>query len=141
MLRTQSEILDTTPSEGSPNRGLTSKQIFLAALSQLKESPNTQDYLIPACVCVKLAWLVYQTPTYATRKLKTWGISASRYVFFDRNDSQAIMIKLKDFIVVSFRGTEPDCVADWMTNTRIIRKVGPFQSKFPFVQTICYKIC
>jgi len=65
----------------------------------------------------KAARLAYQPSSSILPSVTAWDFP--KFKFFDISDTQAYMIANNDLIVLAFRGTEPSCLRDWMTDARI----------------------
>jgi hypothetical protein len=108
-----------------------SAALVRGALNILSSTPNKRApralHLGDAHICMQMALLAYQTESYTKKTLKRWDISEDNVKFFDTNDTQATMVWSNCFCFLAFRGTEPDCPRDWLTNTKITRKTGPLE--------------
>ena len=72
-------------------------------------------------VCSRLA---YKTKsTIGKRVINIWKMS--KYHYFDRNDIQAFITKNREFIILSFRGTEPDKFRDILYDLDAAMILGP----------------
>lgn len=56
------------------------------------------------------------------RQLQAWGFPASGCRVFSENTAQVLAAANGKIIIVAFRGTEPDKLADWLVNAEIIQK-------------------
>jgi triacylglycerol lipase len=74
----------------------------------------------------------------------------SQLVFIDRKGNQVFLGGDSEMILIAFRGRRPETLQDWMTDTKIKRKAGPygevhrgflrpFQSAWPEIQVIIEK--
>src|SRR5579883_414042 len=59
----------------------------------------------------------------AQQRGKDWGFE--QMLFFDRGGTQAVLLYDADKIIVTFRGTEPDVLDDWITDIKIRKTTGP----------------
>lgn len=57
--------------------------------------------------------------------IRSWGFDLGRREVFDRDGTQAFMVTDDDKIILSFRGTEPDRLEDWIADARIRKTGGP----------------
>ncbi len=85
-------------------------------MSYLK--PNEIGYSpYNALSLAKVSKLAYFDPTTVASKLQVWNIN--KLHFFDNRNTQAFIAGNNDFIIISFRGTEPNNLKDWMTDAEI----------------------
>lgn len=70
----------------------------------------------------KSARLAYSTPAMIQTTALEWGFH--HFHFFDRDGTQGFIMANDDAIVLAFRGTEPKCLRDWMTDARIVLVPG-----------------
>lgn len=66
----------------------------------------------------------YKPPVYVIKQAIAWGYDSCE--FFDCNGTQAYVMIGTDKTVVTFRGTEPDKVQDWVTDIRRSKVKHPF---------------
>jgi triacylglycerol lipase len=79
--------------------------------------PNTIGYSpYNALSLAKASKLAYLDKTTVTNKL--YG-NINQLHFFDKRNTQAFIAANNEFVVISFRGTEPRNLKDWMNNTKI----------------------
>ncbi len=79
--------------------------------------PNTIGYSpYNALSLAKASKLAYLDKTTVTNKL--YG-NINQLYFFDKRNTQGFIAANNEFVVISFRGTEPRNLKDWMNNTRI----------------------
>jgi triacylglycerol lipase len=71
-----------------------------------------------------VAQLAYAPRDIALQVISDWGFDTSRIRFFDKNDTQAILLADDEKILVAFRGSEP-VLADWITNAKIRKTASP----------------
>jgi triacylglycerol lipase len=84
--------------------------------------PNTIGYSpYNALSLAKASKLAYLDKTTVTNKLHG---NINQLYFFDKRNTQAFIAANNEFIVISFRGTEPRNLKDWMNNTRISLILG-----------------
>ena len=90
----------------------------------LFNSRTTQFRYANALLLAKASLLAYQPPDIIQPEVARWGLD--RFAFLDRGDTQAFLAGNKEMIVLSFRGTEPQRLQDWMTDAKIKRVKGPY---------------
>jgi len=56
------------------------------------------------------------------QQFEDWGFSSANCRVFTANTAQVVAAANADMIIVAFRGTEPDQLADWLVNAEIIQK-------------------
>lgn len=77
-----------------------------------------------AARCARAAELVYQEPRQIEQELRAgWGMREVE--FFDVQDTQAVVAANDEWVVISFRGTEPDSLTDWITDASTDLVPGP----------------
>ncbi len=45
--------------------------------------------------------------------------------FYSERDTQAFLLATKQFVLVAFRGTQPDQLGDWLTDGDVVQTAGP----------------
>lgn len=85
---------------------------------------TTQFRYDNALLLAKASLLAYQTPDVIQPEVAQWGLD--KFVFVDRAETQAFLAGNDDMIVLSFRGTEPQKLQDWMTDVKMKRVKGPY---------------
>jgi triacylglycerol lipase len=76
----------------------------------------------------RAAELAYLAPEWISRETQgVWG--AEHFDFFDLQDTQAFAAADDRFLVVSFRGTEPRSLQDWITDASTELISGPLGGK------------
>lgn len=94
-------------------------------MSQDLFDPRTTHYRPQnALLLAGASLLAYQTPDVIHPEVSKWGLD--KFVFIDRGETQAFLAGNDEMIVLSFRGTEPPRLKDWMTDARIKRVKGPY---------------
>ena len=87
--------------------------------------PHTTTYQYQnAVLMAKAAQLAYESPEAIQEKVNKWGFP--QFAFFDRKETQAFVAGNTEMILVAFRGAEPARLKDWMTDTQLRRKPGPY---------------
>jgi len=77
-----------------------------------------------ACQLAAAAELVYQPALEVKRHVTgIWGMQ--RVSFFDVSGTQLLVAANDELILVCFRGTEPDQLDDWITDSRVEMVPGP----------------
>ena len=79
----------------------------------------------------RLAKLAYDDQENIRRQLVTSGAELTH--FWDKDDTQAFLAIYHNNIILSFRGTQPDVLADWITDLKIHKIVSPAHSIQGFV--------
>src|SRR5262245_41919790 len=69
------------------------------------------------------AKLAYANRTKVKSTVQTWGMSLID--FFSVQGTQAFLAGDKNALVLSFRGTEPKVLQDWMTDADVLLVNGP----------------
>jgi triacylglycerol lipase len=64
------------------------------------------------------AHLAYQAPPEIAAKCQEWGFS--RFYYFDRENTQAFLMGNDYVAFLVFRGTEPQSLLDWLTNSKLV---------------------
>ncbi len=59
-------------------------------------------------------------------KIKSLGFEKSNIKFFDSQETQAFLAVDKEKIIISFRGTEPKKLKDWVTDAKVRKTSGPY---------------
>ncbi len=101
-----------------------------------------------ALLLAKAASMAYRPPDVIQPEVTKWGLS--QFVFIDRKGTQVFLAGNRDMIIVSFRGTEPHKLQDWMTDIQFRKQRGPygkvhrgflraFQSVWPEIRTTLRK--
>jgi triacylglycerol lipase len=72
---------------------------------------------VNAVALAQAARLAYCDSFKIASTTKTWNFP--RYQFFDRNHTQAFIMGNDEVIILAFRGTEGNCLKDWMTDVDI----------------------
>ncbi len=88
------------------------------------ESRTTHYRPQNARLLAQAALLAYQTPDVIQPLVAQWGLD--RFSFIDRGETQAYLAGNNEMILISYRGTEPDNLKDWMTDAKIRRVKGPY---------------
>jgi triacylglycerol lipase len=70
------------------------------------------------------AKLAYEEEEKIRQEVTSWGFN--KFKFFDRAGTQAFVIGKGDIVIVSFRGTEPEKLQDWITDAKFDLVDGPF---------------
>lgn len=87
--------------------------------------PRTTQYRhANAVLLCKASLLAYQPPEVIQPEVVLWGLD--KFVFVDRQDTQLFLAGNQEMIVVSFRGTEPNKLQDWMSDSQFKRVKGPY---------------
>jgi hypothetical protein len=100
----------SAPKEGARGERLES--------STPKRFTNTTTY-----VAARHSQLVYRTPKYAEKTLKSWGYDTHRTTFYDHKGTQAYVTvdPHTNRIIVAFRGTQPNQKEDLLADADIRR--------------------
>jgi len=86
-------------------------------------SPYAPGYNpLNAIWCAKAAQLAYANHAIIQATAREWEFD--QWTFVDVSDTQAFMLASNDLILLAFRGTEPACLRDWMTDAEIIQVPG-----------------
>ena len=92
-------------------------------MPKLDFRPNKSSFdVVNARALARASALAYRPKADVLRTLNTWGFPKSR--FFSRKGTQGFVAGNDEFVLVAFRGTEPDQLRDWMTDAKIKRVPG-----------------
>jgi len=58
--------------------------------------------------------------------IKSWGFEKNKIRFFDSHGTQAFLAVDDEKIIISFRGTEPDKLEDWVSDAEVRKTSGPY---------------
>lgn len=70
-----------------------------------------------------MANIAYEAKATIKKQAKVWGFR--NFEFFEADGTEAFIIGDDDKIIVSFRGTQPDILLDWLTDVDIALINGP----------------
>jgi len=93
---------------------------FLKIFQPQETHFSIQNAFCLAC-CAQLAYL--EPEVIKRRVIDDWGFT--EFEFYDREGTQAFLAASDETIIVSFRGTEPPNLADWMTDFDFKLVPGP----------------
>jgi triacylglycerol lipase len=80
--------------------------------------PNATVYSpINALSLAQAARLAYHDQFAIASLVRNWNFT--QFHFFEQNCTQAFMMGNDQFIILAFRGTESNCIRDWMTDANI----------------------
>lgn len=80
--------------------------------------PTTTRYTPSNALCLgETATLAYQDEPVIVRQANAWGFNRVR--FFSRRETQAFTMANDRVVITAFRGTEPERLADWVTDADI----------------------
>jgi triacylglycerol lipase len=86
--------------------------------------PSAKGYHSNNALCLACAAnLAYMDEADIAPVIKAWGFSQFR--FFDHKETQAFVCGNSKTILVSFRGTEPSKLKDWMSDLKARKEKGP----------------
>ena len=95
-------------------------------MSNFTFQSNATDYNpLNAYWSGRAASLAYHDAADVEAEIKKWGFDSSKFVFYDKRETQAFLVANSDMILLAFRGTEADKVKDWMTDADIDLVDGP----------------
>lgn len=87
--------------------------------------PRTTQYRPQnALLLAKASLLAYKSPESIKPEVERWGFP--QFAFIDRKDTQVFLAGNSEMILLAFRGTEPRTLQDWMTDSKMKRKNGPY---------------
>jgi triacylglycerol lipase len=85
--------------------------------------PTAAGYEPNNALCLACAAnLAYLDEATIAPTVKAWGFT--QFKFFDHKGTQAFVCGNAKTIVISFRGTEPDKIKDWLSDIKVRREKG-----------------
>ncbi|MDH3604606.1 MAG: lipase family protein [Candidatus Tectomicrobia bacterium] len=93
-------------------------------MSNFQFDPQTRDFsLVNAYALARAAKLAYSSPDEIGSTVQDeWEFD--RWMFFDRDSTQGFIAHKSTFILLSFRGTEPTQLEDWIVDANAGLKPG-----------------
>jgi triacylglycerol lipase len=89
------------------------------------ESNRTTYSPLNAFWLARASQLAYNNKSTVKRITGNWGFSKFQFYNNKNTDTQAFMIANDDTMILSFRGTQPTEITDWLTDLRIRLTRGP----------------
>ncbi len=111
------EDLDKTTFESVSGK---SNEAISGAVSPFKRDPEAKpssgvDFVTSSSLS-RVAKEIYLKLPLSAPRFAAMGFDELRYVIGVKSDSEGVVLKNKDAIVMAFRGTEPTSLTDWITD-------------------------
>ncbi len=98
-------------------------------MSEFNFNPHTTSFNLQNAYCLALASnLAYKDENEIKEVTTQWGFEDFRF-FSASDDTQGFIISNDDSIIVSFRGTEPTKIEDWITDLKVSKVDGPLEGE------------